>query len=55
MQKDKNLTGQMIAEGTTPRVLTGLFGSLYDLTRCSGDKGISVVFIQEYFDNLADD
>jgi hypothetical protein len=53
--KDKDLTGQMITEGTTPRVLTDLIGSLCDLTSGSGDKGTPVVFIQGYFDNLADD
>ena len=54
-QKDDNLTGQMITEGTTPRVLTDLIGSLCDLTSGSGDKGTPVVFIQGYFDNLAND
>ena len=53
--KDKDLTGQMITEGTTPRILTDLIGSLCDLTSGSGDKGTPVVFIQGYFDNLADD
>ncbi len=51
--KDKDLTGQMITEGTTPRVLTDLIGSLCDLTSGSGDKGTPVIFIQGYFDNLA--
>ena len=54
-QKDADLTGQMITEGTTPRVLTDLIGSLCDLTSGSGDKGTPVVFIQGYFDNLAND
>ncbi|WP_298522214.1 coenzyme F420-0:L-glutamate ligase [uncultured Methanobrevibacter sp.] len=54
-QKDADLTGQMITEGTTPRRLTDLIGSLCDLTSGSGDKGTPVVFIQGYFDNLADD
>ncbi|WP_296887149.1 coenzyme F420-0:L-glutamate ligase [uncultured Methanobrevibacter sp.] len=54
-QKAENLTGQMITEGTTPRVLTDLIGSLCDLTSGSGDKGTPVVFIQGYFDNLAND
>ena len=54
-QKDENLTGQMITEGTTPRVLTDLIGSLCDLTSGSGDKGTPVIFIQGYFDNLAND
>ena len=53
--KDADLTGQMITEGTTPRVLTDLIGSLCDLTSGSGDKGTPVVFIQGYFDNLACD
>ena len=53
--KAANLTGQMITEGTTPRVLTDLIGSLCDLTSGSGDKGTPVVFIQGYFDNLAND
>ena len=53
--KDENLTGQMITEGTTPRVLTDLIGSLCDLTSGSGDKGTPVIFIQGYFDNLAND
>ena len=51
--KDKDLTGQMITQGTTPRKLTDLIGSLCDLTSGSGDKGTPVVFIQGYFDNLA--
>ncbi|WP_296879755.1 coenzyme F420-0:L-glutamate ligase [uncultured Methanobrevibacter sp.] len=54
-QKDKDLTGQMITEGTTPRRLTDLIGSLCDLTSGSGDKGTPVIFIQGYFDNLAND
>lgn len=54
-QKAENLTGQMITEGTTPRVLTDLIGSLCDLTSGSGDKGTPVIFIQGYFDNLAND
>ena len=51
--KDKDLTGQMITQGTTPRKLTDLIGSLCDLTSGSGDKGTPVVFIQGYFDNYA--
>lgn len=54
-QKDDDLTGQMITEGTTPRRLTDLIGSLCDLTSGSGDKGTPVIFIQGYFDNLAND
>lgn len=54
-QKESNLTGNMLSQGTTPRRLTDLIGSLCDLTSGSGDKGTPVVFIQGYFDNLADD
>ena len=54
-QKDADLTGQMITQGTTPRRLTDLIGSLCDLTSGSGDKGTPVIFIQGYFDNLAND
>ena len=54
-KKDNNLKGKMITQGTTPRRLTDLIGSLCDLTSGSGDKGTPVVFIQGYFDNLADD
>ena len=53
-EKQDNLTGKMISQGTTPRRLTDLIGSLYDLTSGSGDKGTPVVFIQGYFDNYAD-
>ncbi len=53
--KDKDLTGQMITQGTTPRRLTDLIGSLCDLTSGSGDKGTPVIFIQGYFDNLSND
>jgi len=49
--KDKNLKGQMVSEGTTPRQLTDLIGSLSDLTSGSGDKGTPIVLIQGYFDN----
>ena len=52
-RKDKDLKGTMITQGTTPRRLTDLIGSLCDLTSGSGDKGTPVVFIQGYFDNLA--
>ena len=54
-RKASDLKGQMITQGTTPRRLTDLIGSLCDLTSGSGDKGTPVVFIQGYFDNLADD
>ncbi len=50
-EKDGNLVGQMASEGTTPRRLTDLIGSLCDLTSGSGDKGTPVVYIQGYFDN----
>ncbi len=53
-QKDGDLKGQMVTQGTTPRRLTDLIGSLCDLTSGSGDKGTPVVFIQGYFDNYAD-
>lgn len=52
--KDNNLKGNMASQGTTPRRLTDLIGSLCDLTSGSGDKGTPVVFIQGYFDNYAD-
>lgn len=51
--KDSNLVGNMVSEGTTPRQLTDLIGSLCDLTSGSGDKGTPVIFIQGYFDNYA--
>jgi F420-0:gamma-glutamyl ligase len=54
-QKEANLKGNMLSQGTTPRRLTDLIGSLCDLTSGSGDKGTPVVFIQGYFDNLASD
>ena len=54
-KKDADLKGQMITQGTTPRRLTDLIGSLCDLTSGSGDKGTPVVFIQGYFDNLSND
>ena len=50
-EKDDNLVGQMASEGTTPRRLTDLIGSLCDLTSGSGDKGTPIVYIQGYFDN----
>ncbi len=50
-EKDGDLFGQMASEGTTPRKLTDLIGSLCDLTSGSGDKGTPVVYIQGYFDN----
>ena len=50
-KKDADLVGNMASEGTTPRRLTDLIGSLCDLTSGSGDKGTPVVYIQGYFDN----
>ncbi|MBR6668562.1 MAG: coenzyme F420-0:L-glutamate ligase, partial [Clostridia bacterium] len=51
-QKDgSSLVGQMAAQGTTPRRITDLIGSLCDLTSGSGDKGTPIVYIQGYFDN----
>jgi F420-0:gamma-glutamyl ligase len=50
-EKDGDLYGKMISEGTTPRQLTDLIGSLCDLTSGSGDKGTPIVHIQGYFDN----
>ena len=54
-KKDSDLVGQMVSEGTTPRRLTDLIGSLCDLTSGSGDKGTPIVFIQGYFDNYTAD
>lgn len=53
--KEDNLVGNMLSQGTTPRRITDLIGSLCDLTSGSGDKGTPVVFVQGYFDNLADE
>ena len=50
-QKGDNLVGNMASQGTTPRQLTDLIGSLCDLTSGSGDKGTPVVLVQGYFDN----
>jgi len=52
-EKDKNMVGSMQAQGTTPRRLTDLLGSLCDLTSGSGDRGTPVVLIQGYFTNFA--
>lgn len=52
--KSGSLVGNMASEGTTPRQLTDLIGSLCDLTSGSGDKGTPVVLVQGYFDNYAD-
>jgi F420-0:gamma-glutamyl ligase len=53
--KDKDLSGNMESQGTTPRRLTDLLGSLCDLTSGSGDRGTPVVLIQGYFTNFASD
>ena len=53
-EKSDNLMGSMLSQGTTPRQLTDLIGSLCDLTSGSGDKGTPIVFIQGYFDNYAE-
>ena len=53
-EKDDNLVGQMVTEGTTPRRLTDLLGSLCDLTSGSGDKVTPFIYIQGYFDNYTD-
>ena len=53
-EKDAQLVGKMDSEGTTPRRLTDLIGSLCDLTSGSGDKGTPFVYIQGYFDNYTD-
>ena len=51
-QKGDNLVGNMASQGTTPRKITDLIGSLCDLTSGSGDKGTPVVLVQGYFDNF---
>jgi len=53
-EKDGDLFGTMASQGTTPRRITDLIGSLCDLTSGSGDKGTPVVLVQGYFDNLTD-
>ena len=53
--KDADLVGNMASQGTTPRQLTDLIGSLCDLTSGSGDKGTPVVLVQGYFDNYTND
>ena len=52
-KKEDNLVGNMVSQGTTPRQLTDLIGSLCDLTSGSGDKGTPIVLVQGYFDNYA--
>jgi hypothetical protein len=53
-EKDGNLVGNMASQGTTPRRLTDLIGSLCDLTSGSGDKGTPIILVQGYFDNMTD-
>ena len=53
VHKDDDLKDSMDAQGTTPRRLTDLIGSLADLTSGSGDKGTPVIYIQGYFDNFS--
>ena len=53
--KGSNLVGNMASQGTTPRQITDLLGSLCDLTSGSGDKGTPVILVQGYFDNYAND
>ena len=53
-EKDSNLVGNMASQGTTPRQLTDLIGSLCDLTSGSGDKGTPIILVQGYFDNYTD-
>lgn len=53
-EKKDNLVGNMASQGTTPRQLTDLIGSLCDLTSGSGDKGTPIILIQGYFDNFVD-
>ena len=53
-EKQSDLVGNMASQGTTPRQLTDLLGSLCDLTSGSGDKGTPIILIQGYFDNYTD-
>ena len=53
VHKESNLVGKMASQGTTPRQITDLLGSLCDLTAGSGDKGTPFILVQGYFDNLA--
>ena len=53
-EKNNNLVGNMASQGTTPRQLTDLIGSLCDLTSGSGDKGTPIILVQGYFDNYTD-
>jgi len=53
--KQDNLVANMASQGTTPRRLTDLLGSLCDLTSGSGDKGTPIILVQNYFNNYAND
>ena len=53
-RKDADLKGHMVSEGTTPRRLTDLIGSLCDLTSGSGDKGTPIIIVQNYFKNYSE-
>ena len=53
-EKGSDLVGNMASQGTTPRRLTDLIGSLCDLTSGSGDKGTPIILVQGYFDNMTD-
>ena len=53
-EKNQDLKGSMLSQGTTPRMLTDLIGSLCDLTSGSGDKGTPIVLVQDYFVNYGD-
>ncbi|MBQ4272409.1 MAG: coenzyme F420-0:L-glutamate ligase, partial [Clostridia bacterium] len=52
-QKQNNLVGNMLSQGTTPRRITDLLASLADLTSGSGDKGTPIVLVQNYFKNYS--
>ncbi len=54
-KKDNDLKGSMVSQGTTPRQITDLLGSLCDLTSGSGDKGTPVILVQGYFDNFTNE
>lgn len=54
-EKSNNLVGQMASQGTTPRQITDLLGSLCDLTSGSGDKGTPIILVQGYFDNYTEE
>ena len=55
VKKDSDLKGNMASQGTTPRRLTDLIGSLCDLTSGSGDKGTPIILVQGYFDNYVNE